>query len=111
MKCPRCGHEVCSLAVVCEHCNQDLSDTSQNQASQIHEREPTYLLLAVFSTLCCCLPVGLFAIYYAAKSKAYYDAGKYQEGADCATNAQVLSWVSIIIGALLLALYYSSGRY
>lgn len=40
-------------------------------------RPKTYLLLAILSTLLCCVPTGIYAIYCSTKVDTYYTAGDY----------------------------------
>ncbi len=39
---------------------------------------PTYLVWAVLSTLCCCLPTGIVALVYASKVSPLYLRGDYR---------------------------------
>lgn len=58
------------------------------------------LPLAIFSTVCCCLPLGIVAIIHAAKVDGLMLAGKYAQAQDAAEKAKMWAIISIILGAI-----------
>jgi hypothetical protein len=65
-------------------------------------REPvaSYLVPAILSTLCCCLPFGIVAIFYASQVNAKWSAGNEAGAKAAATNARLWCWISFGLGAL-----------
>ena len=65
-------------------------------------REPVanYLVPAILSTLCCCLPFGIVAIFYASQVSAKGSAGDEAGAKAAATNARLWCWISLGLGAL-----------
>jgi hypothetical protein len=60
----------------------------------------SYLVLAILSTLCCCLPFGIVAIIYAAQVNSKWSAGDEAGAKAAAKNARLWCWVSFGLGAL-----------
>lgn len=62
---------------------------------------PTYLVWAIIVTVCCCTPLGIVAIIYAANIKNAYYRGDYAKAQRNSNRAQ--AW---IIAAIVLGLLY-----
>lgn len=65
------------------------------------------LILAIFSTLCCCLPTGIAAIVYAAQVDSKFAVGDYRGASEAAEKAQLWSWVSIGLGLVSSLIYFA----
>lgn len=63
------------------------------------------LALAIFTTLCCCLPLGIVAIINASKVGDLYNAGNYQGAVQAANDAKKWSMWGIIGGVIVWVLY------
>lgn len=69
---------------------------------------PTYLVWAILSTLCCCLPTGIVAIIYASKVSSLYMRGDYYGAVAASEKAcwwVIISFVAGLIWAPLSALW------
>lgn len=62
---------------------------------------PNHLVKAIITTLCCCLPLGIVAIVFAAQVNGKLDAGDYA-GAQ-KTSDQASLWGNIAIGLGVLS--------
>ena len=51
-------------------------------------RPNNYLALAIFTTVCCCLPAGIYAIIRAMKVNDYYAMKQYDEANLAANDAK-----------------------
>lgn len=67
---------------------------------------PNYLVWAILSTLCCCLPAGIVAIVYAAQVDGKLAAGDYQGAVAASDNAKMWSWISFGASAAVGVLYF-----
>lgn len=82
-------------------------DTGQQQqyAQAPHQQPsvcpPSYLALAILSTLLCCLPFGIVAIVFAAKVSGLWRQGRYDEAQSASNTAK--NWV---IASVVCALVY-----
>ncbi len=73
----------------------------QQPQGQIPPCPPTYLVWAIITTVCCCTPLGIVAIIYAANIKNAYYRGDYMKAVRNSNRAQ--AW---IIAAIVLGLIY-----
>src|SRR5687768_15957118 len=70
-------------------------------------RPSNYLVPAILSTICCCLPFGIVAIVYAAQVNGKWDAGDSQGAQDAAKKAKMWIWVSVIATVVATAAYFA----
>jgi len=61
---------------------------------------PSYLLPAILTTLCCCLPFGIVAIVYAAQVNGKLQAGDIAGAQASSRNALMWSWISVAVGVV-----------
>jgi hypothetical protein len=61
---------------------------------------PSYLVPAIFSTICCCLPVGIVAIIFAAQVNTKLQAGDMPGALEASRKAQTWFWVAVVLGLL-----------
>ncbi|MDE6377525.1 MAG: CD225/dispanin family protein [Duncaniella sp.] len=59
---------------------------------------PTYLVWAVISTLCCCLPTGIVAIIYASKVSPLWQRGDYAGSKNASEKAGWWVIISFVLG-------------
>lgn len=62
---------------------------------------PTHLIWAIAATLCCCLPLGVVAIFYSSKVSPAYYRGDYEAALKASEQAEL--WVIIAFVAGLIA--------
>jgi hypothetical protein len=61
---------------------------------------PNHLVLAIVSTLCCCLPLGVVGIIYATQVNSKLAAGDVAGAMAASKNASLFSWIGIALGGL-----------
>ncbi len=59
-----------------------------------------HLAKAIFSTLCCCLPLGVVAIVYAAQVGSKQAGGDYYGAKESSDNAEKWANISIVLGLI-----------
>lgn len=67
------------------------------------EQQPmpsTYLVWAILSTLCCCLPTGIIAIIYASKVSPLYLRGDYAGAVNASEKACWWVIISFVLGLI-----------
>lgn len=69
------------------------------------QKPDSYLVWAIFSTICCCVPIGGYAIYCAIQVDNAYKAGNYSEAKSFADKAKTWSIVGAICGCVFSILY------
>lgn len=60
-----------------------------------------YLIQSILVTLCCCLPLGIVAIVYAAQVDSKWNAGDQQGAITASENAKKWSWIAFGLGIVL----------
>ena len=68
-------------------------------------RPKNYLVLAILSTILCCLPFGIVSIVYAAKVDNYWNAGDYL-GAEAASRKAKGWMLAAVITCLAITVLY-----
>jgi len=64
-----------------------------------------YLVWAILSTICCCLPFGIVSIVYAAKVDGLYSGGQYQQAREASENAKKWAIISAVVGIAVSVVY------
>lgn len=59
---------------------------------------PNYLVQAILTTLCCCLPAGVVAIIYAAQVNTKRDQGDIAGAWEASKKAKTWTWVAFGLG-------------
>lgn len=66
---------------------------------------PNYLVFAIITTLCCCLPFGIPAIVFASQVNTKLAAGDYAGALDSSRKAKMWCWIAFGLGLLGMLLY------
>ena len=98
MYCKNCGAEINDGAVVCVKCGCSVANLDKELA--------TNLGLAIFSTMCCCLPLGIVSIVYSTQVSSKLLKGDVEGAKRSSKLAKNWAIVAIIIGALFSAIYF-----
>lgn len=64
-----------------------------------------YMALAIFTTICCCLPLGIVAIVKASKVNEYFALHQYDLSQKAADEAKKWSVIGIVIGLICQIIY------
>src|SRR5205823_10528224 len=62
---------------------------------------PNYLVQSILVTLCCCLPLGIVAIVYAAQVNGKLQNGDYPGAVLASNNAKKWCWISFGLGIVV----------
>lgn len=66
---------------------------------------PSYMIWAVLSTLCCCMPAGIVAIVFSASVSTKYFSGDIEGARRASHRVEIWVIVSIVAGIIFNALY------
>lgn len=64
------------------------------------------MVLAIFTTLCCCLPFGIVGIIKASKVSDYYVMKQYEAAQNAADEAKKWSLIGIACGIVAYIIYF-----
>jgi len=92
MYCVHCGTERAGNAIACAQCGRSVRQFAAPEAV------PNYLVQSILATLCCCLPLGVVAVIYAAQVNSKLAAGDVAGARVSAARARTWSIVSLIAG-------------
>lgn len=92
MYCTNCGHERPDGATACASCGHPV----QLFAAPPHI--PNYLVQSILATLCCCMPVGIVALVFAAQVNSKLAAGDVAGAQASSASARTWSIVALIAG-------------
>ena len=119
--CPKCGKPIADeSAAFCPSCGASLraaqpaqpAQPSQptnrfvNNAPQAPGPKPdNHLVLAIVTTLLCCMPLGVWAIVLASKVDSLWATGHYAEAQENADKAKKVSIIGLIVGGIFSIIY------
>ena len=69
-------------------------------------RPSNYMVLAILSTIFCCIPTGIASIIYASKVNEHYARGDYAEAQNASKNAKLWGLIGVGACALFLVIYF-----
>lgn len=74
----------------------------QNETHSVPASKPdNYMIWAILSTVCCCIPAGAYAIYCAAQVDSACRKGNYAEAASFSERAKTWSIISAVCGVVI----------
>jgi len=80
------------------------NQATENQGQEFHVQPETNMGLAIFTTLCFCLPLGIVAVIKANSVKKLFAAGQYDEAEKASADAKKLSYIGIAGGIVIIVL-------
>lgn len=69
---------------------------------------PTYLVWAIFATLCCCLPLGIVAIVKASEVRNLYTRGLYDQALIASADAQKWCLLATVLGLVVQVIVFGA---
>lgn len=67
---------------------------------------PTYMLWAILSTICCCFPAGIVALFFSMSVSSKYYAGDIERAKRNSRMTEIWIIVSVVLGLIGGALYF-----
>jgi hypothetical protein len=96
MFCTSCGTQLPPGAVTCPSCGARVIIPAPLAAPAMNN----YLIPAIVVTFCCCTPLGIVAIIFAAQVNSKLAAGDVAGATQAANNAKMWSWIAFGCGLL-----------
>jgi interferon-induced transmembrane protein/zinc ribbon protein len=116
VNCPNCGSSNLDNASICANCGRSMSSAPPPPTSASYlppprpsygappstEPIPNYLIQSILVTLCCCLPLGVVAIIFAAQVNSKLAAGDVAGAREASANAKKFCWIALILGIVAI---------
>ena len=126
MNCPNCGTSNLDNATICANCGRPLTGAaappSQSYtppppprayatatAAPSGPQPPNYLVQSILVTLCCCLPLGIVAIVFAAQVNSKWATGDVAGAAEASNKAKMFCWIGFGLGVALQLVWLLTG--
>jgi type II secretory pathway pseudopilin PulG len=103
MNCPNCGTPNDDNAWKCVQCQAILQQAPAAGGPPVVI--PNYLWQAIVCTVCCCVPLGIPAIVYAAQVNTKVAQGDLEGARRASKNAKIWCWVAFSLGIALSVIY------
>ena len=119
MFCTKCGKDIPENASFCPSCAAPVNVQYQQQTAFAQQpvtpqqtaaiQEPAkvtdWLIPGIIATVCCCLPLGVVSIVFAAQANSQAQQGNYEEAQKTADKAKLFFILSIVLGLIGVVLY------
>ena len=105
MFCTSCGVARADNATVCTNCGERV------RRFPPLPQVPNYLVQAVLTAFCCCMPLGVVAIIYAAQVNSKLHTGDIPGAQAASRNAKMWCWIALGSGALVWLAYAAFMAY
>jgi len=120
VNCPNCGTNNLDNASVCVNCGRSLSAGAQTSYTPPPppsyggpgpgpvpgETIPNYLWQSIVVTLCCCLPLGVVGIIFAAQVNTKLAQGDIAGARDASQKAKMFTLIGFGIGLVIIILSF-----
>jgi len=108
MFCPKCGTTNDDNAWRCVQCQTVLQQAPPSVAGGPPVVVPNYLWQAIVCTVCCCMPLGIPAIVYAAQVNSKVLQGDIAGARNSSKNAKMWCWIAFVSGLLFTLIYVAA---
>ncbi len=106
MYCPKCGTPNDDNAWKCVQCQTVLQAALTPMSGGVPVVIPNYLWQAIVCTLCCCWPLGIPAIVYAAQVNTKVGQGDMEGARNASNNARMWCWIAFGLGLAVGLIYF-----
>ena len=117
MNCPNCGTSNLDNAAVCVNCGRSLSAAAPSYtpppppsnfgaspSAYSGPQIPNYLWQSIVVTLCCCLPLGIVSIIFAAQVNSKLAQGDIAGAQDASQKAKMFALIGAGVGLVVIIL-------
>jgi hypothetical protein len=120
LNCPNCGTSNLDNASICVNCGKTLASAAPHTytpppsppATASYGAPPpagepikNYLVQSILVTICCCLPLGIVAIVFAAQVNSKLAAGDIAGAREASSKAKLFCWIALGVGLVVTIVY------
>ena len=131
MNCPNCGTANLDNATICANCGRPLTTAGAPASPSSYTppppprayagssagasvgaggpQPPNYLVQSILITICCCLPLGIVALVFAAQVNSKYAQGDYAGALESSNKAKLFCWIGFGIGIAAQLIWLLTG--
>lgn len=117
MICKSCSAQIPDNAAVCPYCQTNYAPQApqapQGQCGFSNAAPSNFLPLAIFTTVCCCVPLGIVSIIKANKANELASKGDFAGAAAAASEAKMWAIIGIIggfiVGIISFVINFAAG--
>ena len=125
MNCPNCGTSNLDNSAICVNCGRSLAPAAAQSytpppppapsyggaPAATGPQIPNYLVQSILVTLCCCLPLGVVAIIFAAQVNTKLAQGDLAGAMDASQKAKLFCWIALGLGlvAILISVVFNGA--
>lgn len=126
MNCPNCGTSNLETASICANCGRPLAAAPAQTYTPpppptasygggsyggaiAPEPIPNYLVQSILVTLCCCLPLGIVAIIFAAQVNQKLAAGDVEGARHSSKQAKLFCLIALGLGIVSIVIWGAFG--
>lgn len=120
MNCPNCGTSNLDNAAICINCGRSLapgaaqsytppppSQSSYGAAPVAGPSIPNYLWQSIVVTLCCCLPLGIPGIIFAAQVNSKLAQGDLAGAQEASKKAKLFTMIGFGVGLVVIVIWFA----
>lgn len=121
MNCPNCGTNNLDNATVCANCGRSLSVGAQSYtppppvspgygaspSAAAGMNIPNYLWQSVVATICCCPPLGIAAIIFAAQVNSKLAQGDTAGALESSRKAKMFALIAVGLGLVGMIIWFA----
>jgi hypothetical protein len=122
LNCPNCGTSNLDTASICANCGRPLAAPPPPPIPPVYQAQATYmppppqapgafgaqagppiknyLIQSILVTLCCCMPLGIVAIVFAAQVNSKLAAGDVAGAREASSRARMCCWIAVGLGVV-----------
>lgn len=111
MFCTSCGTQLPPGATVCPNCGARVIVPAPIPTGAAVNN---YLVPSIVVTLCCCVPLGIVAIVFAAQVNSKLATGDIAGAQEAAKNAKLWTWIAFgcgLLGGIIWGAFYGLAAF
>jgi ABC-type Fe3+-siderophore transport system permease subunit len=120
LNCPNCGTSNLDNAAICINCGRSLAPGAANTYTPPPPSQPyggapaaggpavpNYLWQSIVVTLCCCLPLGVVGIIFAAQVNSKLAQGDIAGARDASQKAKMFTMIGFVVGLIGILIWFA----